>query len=78
MDENEFVKVPLWFFNFLACPINQLAGVESKQLEEELEKKVYENCNEKCDLKCWKETCEIISKYKKEIIYKKEVVLKCQ
>lgn len=46
MDENELIKVPLWFFNFLACPINQLAGVESKQLEEELEKKVYENCNE--------------------------------
>lgn len=28
MDENELIKVPLWFFNFLACPINQLAGVE--------------------------------------------------
>lgn len=37
MNENELIKVPLWFFNFLACPLIQLAGVESKQLEEELE-----------------------------------------
>lgn len=77
MNENELIQVPLWFFNFLACPINQLAGVESKQLEEELEE-IYESCDEKCDLKCWKETCEIVRKYKKEIIYKKEVMLKCQ
>lgn len=35
MNENELIQVPLWFFDFLACPINQLGGIESKQLESE-------------------------------------------
>lgn len=69
MNENEFVKVPLWFFRFLSCPLDVLGDMDSDKAIIEI-RSVTRKCGSETCASCWSKTCEILRKYRSEkVIY---------
>lgn len=65
MNENELIKVPLWFFRFLSCPLDVLDDMDSDKAIIEI-RNVTRKCGRETCASCWSKTCEILRRYRSE------------